>query len=149
MLQPTTRSWALPGVRVLVVEDHEDTREMLGTLLETYGFEVELAEDAPTALALASEWRPHAVLVDLRLPGVTGAQLARALRRLDATRTVPIVACTGYTRHAAIDEALAAGCDGVMIKPFETDALIASLRTLLGRRDHDRDLARAADHPQA
>lgn len=131
MLQPTTWSPAASGERVLIVEDHDDTREMLETLLIEYGFEVKSAGNAAVALALARAWRPDAVIVDLKMPVVTGVQLARALRSLEATRCVPIVACTGYTRTTSIDEALSAGCDAVIIKPFDPDLLVTRLRSML------------------
>lgn len=135
MMQPTTRSWAASGCRVLVVEDHEDTRDMLGTLLEDEGFEVALTGDAVAALEVAAAWQPDLVLVDLRLPVIDGVQLTRALRARESSRWVPIVACTGYTQRAVLDGAIDAGCDGVLIKPFDGDALIASVRAALAPRE--------------
>ncbi|MDQ3034308.1 MAG: response regulator [Myxococcota bacterium] len=91
---------------------------MLGALLEDCGFVVALAADAAAALEIESAWAPDVVLVDLRLPVINGMQLTRALRARESMRGVPIVACTGYTKRATLEEALEAGCDSVLIKPF-------------------------------
>jgi CheY-like chemotaxis protein len=99
--------------RVLIVEDDTDNRESLGLLFEAWGFDVALAENGESGIALATEWRPHIVLLDLGLPGIQGEEVAMIMK---AAETPPvIVAYSGYERLEA--KALAAGCDAFVLKP--------------------------------
>ena len=108
---------------ILVVEDHDDTREMLHTLLETWGCRVVEACNGLEAVEAASRERPELILMDGSLPLLDGLQAARRIRENARGDQVKILALDGWgtpTYHAA---ALAAGCDDSITKPLDFDRL--------------------------
>jgi two-component system cell cycle response regulator DivK len=122
-----------PRPRVLVVDDHEDTREMYVWCLRAAGWIVDAVGDGEAATIVASEFVPDVILMDLRLPVLGGIEATRRLKDDPRTRHVPIVACTGDRSMSAL-EARAAGCDELVTKPIEPEALRELLeKTLAGR----------------
>jgi len=119
---------------VLVVEDEEDTRELIGFLLDIAGYDVLLARTGEDALAILSTRTPAAITIDIGLPGMSGLDVAKAVRLNQATRTTPLVAVTGWSAKADIDRALAAGCDVVLVKPCPPETLSAEIGRLLSLR---------------
>ena len=115
-------------MRVLIVEDHPDNLQLLGMLFQTWGFDVTLALDGEHAIALATTWRPHVVLLDLGLPGIQGEEVAMIIKA--APRPPHVIAYTGYERLE--QSALEAGCDAFILKPgLETlAALMESIRNV-------------------
>ena len=119
---------------LLVVDDEASIRQVLEEFLELeLGARVLLAEDGRRALEIVDAEVPALILTDVRMPLVDGVDLIRELRAKLATRQVPIVvvAATGARR----DEALAAGGDDYLDKPFDLDSLAAMVRRHLDRRD--------------
>jgi CheY-like chemotaxis protein len=116
---------------VLVVEDETDTRELMGFLLDISGFEVTLARTGEEALAKLSERTPSVITIDIGLPGISGLEVARRVRQHPATRSVPIVAVTGWTAPADVARARDAGCDVVLSKPCSPETLHAEILRLL------------------
>ncbi|HEU4713905.1 MAG TPA: response regulator [Pyrinomonadaceae bacterium] len=108
---------------ILVVEDHDDTREMLHTLLEMWGCRVVQACNGLEAVEAASRERPQLILMDGRLPFLDGLEATRRIRANGLRDQVKILALngTGSPRYHA--EALAAGCDDSIEKPFDLDRL--------------------------
>lgn len=109
--------------RVLVVEDNEDLREMLGILLEQDGHEVELANDGPSGLEAALNFRPDVGLLDLGLPGFDGYALARQIRAHDGGDQIYLVALTGYGQPEDLLRSKEAGFDAVVVKPLGVNQL--------------------------
>jgi CheY-like chemotaxis protein len=110
-----------PGFKacVLVVEDHEDTRMMLRTILELRGdVRVVEAENGEIAIALAESLHPDLILMDTDLPLLDGYMATRRLRQLTSTREVPIVFLSGHAQPVAQAKAFAAGCTEYLVKPF-------------------------------
>jgi CheY-like chemotaxis protein len=104
---------------VMVVEDHEDTRFMLRTLLEMRGgISVIEAENGEMAIALARNVRIDLILMDTNLPLLDGYTATRRLRELTSTSAVPIVMLSGHAEPAAEAKAFAAGCNDYLVKPF-------------------------------
>jgi len=119
--------------RVLLVEDNEDTREVLRELLEMWGHQVEVAEDGFRGVERFPALRPHVALVDLGLPGMDGFQVAGKLRELEGGQDVYLVALTGYSgEHRA--RAVEAGLDLHMVKPVKPDELERLLNQLPERK---------------
>lgn len=116
---------------VLIVEDDQDSREMLGELVAAFGHRPISAANAAEALARASVETPDVVLIDLGLPVVDGCQLARLLRQAMAEAPGPhprLIALTGYSDRATREAAGSAGFDAYVVKPI----LPETLETLLG-----------------
>jgi len=129
----------LSGVRprgplVLIVEDEDSLRELYAAELASAGFMVLEATDGATGIAKAFQFGPHAVVLDLMLPGVDGFKVARRLRGDDRTHEVAIIAVTALTSQKFENLALAAGCDAFMSKPVLTAALIGELVRQIARR---------------
>jgi signal transduction histidine kinase len=124
---------AAPAVapkRVLVVEDNSDIRETLGMILTMWGHDVEFAETGPAGLARAVEMRPEVALIDIGLPGLSGYDVARRIRNgADSawSRSVRLIALTGYGRDSDRDKALDAGFNCHLVKPVDPAVLEKTL----------------------
>lgn len=118
---------AKPKRRVLVVDDHEDSREVLESLLFARGFDVVGVADAEAALESLRETRADAIVTDLTLPGMTGEALAAHVRAQGDLAEVRLIATSG--RDVAPE--LAVLFDDVMKKPLAPAALVAALNKLL------------------
>ena len=126
----------LTGVSVLVVEDNDDSRKLLQTILLRAGAVVQVAESAATALrVLAGEW-PDIIISDIEMPGEDGYSLIRRIRLQEPpVRRVPAIALTAYTRSADRVRALAAGFQTHMSKPVEPAELVAAVKSLATHRN--------------
>jgi len=127
----TTR---LEGVSVLVVDDHEDTRELVAAALGQLGAKVLTARDAPEGLALLRERRPDVLLCDLEMPGESGYELVEKVRALpvDGGGLTPAIALTAYARDEDRVRALVAGFQRHIAKPARPDDLAAAVAALVG-----------------
>ena len=105
--------------RVLIVDDNQDSVEMLEVLLTRLGHEVRTALDGASALALAPEFAPQIAFLDIGLPGMNGFELARSLRKVPGCATIPLIAVSGYARESDRREALSAGFDDYFAKPID------------------------------
>ena len=108
---------------ILVVDDHDDTREMLHTLLEMWGCRVVEACNGLEAIEAASREKPQLILMDDRLPFIDGLEATRRIRENGLRNQVKIVAFNGSGSSRYHAEALAAGCDDSIEKPFDFDWL--------------------------
>jgi PAS domain S-box-containing protein len=124
----TERMPAVPsGTRVLVVDDNIDAANMLRDFLEALGHEPALAHDGPTALELASTFRPDIAVLDIGLPVMNGYELARRLRETLGPDKLRLIAVTGYGQDSDRARAHEVGFDHHLIKPIELDALLSLL----------------------
>ncbi|MFN2197318.1 MAG: response regulator transcription factor [Anaerolineales bacterium] len=121
----------MPGERILVVEDERAVARGLEYGLEKEGFTVILAENGQTALNLASTKKPELILLDIRLPDMSGFDVCRQLR--SGGVRIPILMLTA--RDEAIDKVLGLelGADDYVVKPYDLRELIARIRALLRR----------------
>ena len=124
----------LDGLRVLVVDDEPDARELLGVLLETSGVEVALASSAAEALTALASFDADVVISDIGMPVEDGYSLIRSIRTLadEDKRNVPAIALTAYARNEDRTRALVEGFNHHMTKPVEPAALVAALVDLAG-----------------
>jgi two-component system KDP operon response regulator KdpE len=120
--------------RVLVVDDEPQITRVLRTVLTSQGYQVNTAAEGQSALSSLSAWRPHLVLTDLAMPHMDGLELCRRIR---AISTVPIVVLSVKGAERAKVEALDAGADDYLTKPFGTDELLARVRAALRRAGDD------------
>ena len=118
------------GVTVLLVEDTEDNRFMMRRLLEMSGYTVLEARNGEEAVRVADAEAPQLILMDLSLPIIDGLAATRLIRKLPASKQIPIIAVSAHDTADFHSEALAAGCDGYVTKPIdftELEELIAQL----------------------
>jgi CheY-like chemotaxis protein len=119
-------------VRVLVVEDEPDARELLALTLECSGAAVESAESAQEALSKLERFKPHVLLSDIGLPVESGYELIRKVRLLSAEESqVPAVALTAFATEKDRDLALAAGFQAHLTKPVEPSVLIEAIERVI------------------
>jgi two-component system, OmpR family, phosphate regulon response regulator PhoB len=119
--------------RVLVVEDETAIRDMIAFALKRASLVPMLAEDARAAQHHIAERLPDLILLDWMLPGVSGLELARRLRREELTREIPIIMLTARGEEDDRVLGLDAGVDDYIVKPFSTRELIARIRAVLRR----------------
>jgi two-component system response regulator RegX3 len=118
--------------RVLIVEDEPDLADPLAYVLRREGFEVEIAEDGPTALQLFGAHGADIILLDLMLPGMPGSEVCRAVR---ATSKTPIIMLTAKDSEVDIVVGLELGADDYVTKPYSSRELLARMRAVLRRAE--------------
>jgi len=114
-------------MKLLVIEDSSDVRLLIELELAGRGYTVMTADCAETGLALAARERPAAIISDLGLPGLNGIELIQRLRRDHRLHDIPAVALSGFGERAEIEQALSAGYQAALVKPFETADLVAAV----------------------
>lgn len=119
--------------RILVIEDNDDARDGLVSLLELWGYEALGASDGEEGLRVFARQRPDVALVDLGLPHVDGYEVARRVRVMARGKRVRLIAVTGYGGAAERERARRAGFDEHLVKPVDTDRLAGLLATHRGR----------------
>jgi len=122
--------------RVLVVDDMPETRRLMRRVLERARFAVTEAATGEAGLAAIRRDAPDAVVLDLRLPGISGFDVARAVREDadPAIASTPILACSASVQAEVRRQALDAGCDAFQGKPFDVRAFPAVISGLIGQR---------------
>lgn len=109
--------------RVLIVEDNEDSALSLKMLLEAMGYLVEVVHDGESAVGASAERRPDLILMDIGLPGISGYEAARQIRRGHAQAPIVIVALTGWGQEPDRRKSQEAGIDHHLVKPLVLDQL--------------------------
>jgi two-component system phosphate regulon response regulator PhoB len=119
--------------RILVVEDEQAIREMVGFALKKAGFQFEEVADAEQALMSIASQPPDLILLDWMLPGMSGVDLARRLRREELTATLPIILLTARVEESDRVYGFEVGADDYVTKPFSPRELIARIHAVLRR----------------
>ncbi|MBA3242962.1 MAG: response regulator [Acidobacteria bacterium] len=142
-MSPTSRDIQLPsdyyatldGLRVLVVDDETDTRELVAFTLSRCGAEVKSCTTAEEALSTLEAWEPDVLVSDIGMPGVDGYEFIRRVRELDTglKGRIPAVALTAYAGVDDHQRALSAGFQMHLAKPLVPNELVAVVATLAGR----------------
>jgi CheY-like chemotaxis protein len=112
--------------RILIVEDNRDSAETLRRFLELVGYDLKVAHSGPEGLRLAMEWLPDFALCDIGLPGLSGWELARELRRDAKTARIRLFAITGYGSDADRQRSREVGFEKHLVKPVDP-AVLADL----------------------
>lgn len=118
---------AFQGKRILVVDDNIPSAKTMGWTLELLGHDVRLAHEGEEALALAREYQPHAILLDIGLPGMNGYDICRALRQEAGLEHCTIIAQTGWGQQEHRRRSKDAGFDHHLVKPVDMEQLQAAL----------------------
>jgi len=135
--------------RVLIVEDNGLNRALFREFLRIEGYGVLEAGSAEDALVLAARERPDLVLTDLQLPGLSGLELARALKAAPELAPIPVLMVSAVSAPGSARAARRAGCAGFLLKPVAREALVAEVGALIvalraGSRQGERRAAHAA-----
>jgi two-component system, cell cycle response regulator DivK len=116
---------------ILIVDDYQDALDIWALYLGSLGYRVSTAADGNTAVAEAEHLQPDLIVLDLELPGISGFEAARRLRRNPTTQDIPLIAATGYSHHRQLAMAREAGFDDVVVKPVDPDSLVEHIERLL------------------
>ena len=119
---------------ILIVDDNPQNLKLAKVILAAEGYEVRMATDAEDALRVLSTFAPALILMDVQLPGMDGLELTRRLKADPERRGTIVIALTAYAMKGDEEKAYAAGCDGYMSKPIDTNALPRVVADHLARR---------------
>ncbi len=122
--------------KILLVEDNETNRDMLSRRLERRGFEMLLAVDGESGLAMAASHTPDLILMDMSLPVLDGWEATRQLKSKAITQSIPVIALTAHAMSSDREKALEAGCDDYDTKPIDLTRLLDKINVLLERPSH-------------
>jgi len=118
--------------KILLVEDEEMNRDMLGRRLGRKGFEVVVAVDGAQAVDKAREHMPDLILMDMSLPVMDGWEATRRLKASPETSSIPVIALTAHAMAGDREKALEAGCNDYDTKPIELARLLTKIAGQLG-----------------
>jgi CheY-like chemotaxis protein len=127
-------------IRILVVDDQRENREVLAIVLESEGFLVLTADNGERALASVAGQRPDLILLDVMMPGMDGYQVAATIKGNPVTKNIPILMVTALDGRNARPLALGAGAEDLLTKPFSGAELCVSVRNLLRLKTHGGSL---------
>ena len=132
---PVSFAGILKGLRILVVDDEADSRDLISAIITRCGGEVQCCESAAEALRTFREWKPDLLLSDIGMPQEDGYTLIRKLRKLKLklAKEIPAIALTAYATDDDRERALAAGFQKHVAKPIELESLVHSIADATGR----------------
>lgn len=119
--------------KILVAEDERDIRELIGFTLRYAGFEVELATNGAEAVEKAAAAQPDLIMLDVRMPKMTGYEACRQLKEDPTTAEIPIVFLSAKGQEVEIEQGLASGALEYIVKPFAPDELASQVKDILKR----------------
>jgi CheY-like chemotaxis protein len=130
--------------RILVVDDHRDTADLLTDALKMSGYEARAAYDGPAALNIARSFKPHVAMLDIGMPIMDGYELARRLRGEPEAAGAHLIAFTGYTeqlqrRHT--EAGTKSGFAEYLVKPVDLAQVIGAIRRVLSKEDGQAEKA--------
>ncbi len=117
--------------RILVVDDNEDSRELVKKILKKHDYEIIEAVDGEEAIAKAIAYRPDLILMDISIPKIDGYEATRRLKERADFKDIPIIAFTAHAMRGDQEKALQAGCDGYISKPINVRELPNQIRIYL------------------
>jgi DNA-binding response OmpR family regulator len=138
----TAEKWrGIMAVKILVVDDEEEIRALLGSFLEGQGYQVVLASDGNEALELVEIENPQAIILDIKLPGLNGIEVCKRLKKQEGTRSIPVIFITGFGDNKLL--ALEVGADDFVNKPFDMADILIRVKSALRIRHLTDELERA------
>ena len=144
LANPSASVWHILGFEtktmthtILIIEDNQDSREMLVDALEFAGYTVLEAVNGEEGEQKAKEANPDLILLDISLPIKAGWDVARDLRRDGETREIPIIALTAHARPEDRDRALEAGCNSYLSKPVKPKEVLKEIDRYLKTATHE------------
>jgi signal transduction histidine kinase/CheY-like chemotaxis protein len=128
-----------PEWRVLIIDDDPESAAVLRKMLTRSGFQVTVAENGTLGIEAFQQWRPHFIWLDLELPQLSGAEVARRIRQSDGGAETKIAAITAAAVASERDEAMRAGFDDFTFKPFRQTEIFSCMARHLGARYSSSD----------
>jgi len=117
--------------KILVIDDNKMNRQLFGFLLNKLGYDVHEAEDGDSGFELAKQVIPSLILMDIQMPGRDGSEALKALREIEATRKIPVIAITSYAMKGDRERFLAEGFIDYISKPIDNRSFISSVKAAL------------------
>jgi DNA-binding response OmpR family regulator len=117
--------------RILVAEDEPDIRELIALTLQFNGYEVVGTRDGIEAINVAQNDQFDLILMDVRMPRMTGYEACRRLREIETTKDIPIIFLSAKGQETEVQAGLDAGADHYILKPFAPDALTRKIKEVL------------------
>jgi two-component system, OmpR family, alkaline phosphatase synthesis response regulator PhoP len=118
--------------RILLADDSQTALTMHRMILSGAGYELLTAQDGQEAIDLATTEHPDLILMDVVMPRKTGFEAVRALRKQDATKTIPVIMVTTRAEEKIIEVCFQCGCNDYINKPVDGAVLLAKVRSILG-----------------
>lgn len=122
-------------LKILIAEDERDIRELISFTLQFAGYEVISVQDGVEAVEQALATRPDLILLDVRMPKMTGYQACEALKALPETKDIPVLFISAKGQESEIRQGIEAGAIDYILKPFSPDELTAQVRSALAPLD--------------
>ena len=117
--------------KILIAEDERDIRDLIAFTLRFAGYEVFVASNGEEAVTLAPQVNPDLVLMDVRMPRLTGYEACRALKANPDLRDIPVVFLSAKGQESEIQQGLDAGAEDYLLKPFAPDQLTSRVKSIL------------------
>lgn len=127
--------------RILIAEDEPDIRALVEFTLKFGGHEVLATQNGEEATEQAGKWNPELILLDVRMPKMTGYEACRAIKSNPATKDIPIVFLSAKGQETEVDEGIQAGALAYILKPFAPDQLLSEITKIMDK--HKASLAEA------
>ncbi|HWC98138.1 MAG TPA: response regulator [Candidatus Sulfopaludibacter sp.] len=137
----------MAGESILVVDDAPVNLKLADILLRREGYQVHAVPDAEEALRVLRNFLPRVMLVDIQLPGIDGLELTRRVKQDPRTQSMTVIALTASAMDGDEERALAAGCDGYITKPIDTQTLGARIRQYMDRANQAAAVPSVPDLP--
>lgn len=118
---------------ILVAEDERDIRELIALTFQAHGFKVIEVPNGEEAVKRATQAKPDLILMDVRMPKMSGFQACQILKAQESTRHIPVVFLSAKDRARDIRQGLALGAEEYLLKPFAPDELAQRIRLILAR----------------
>lgn len=120
---------------ILIAEDEHDIRELLNFTLTFAGHQVTAARNGAEAVELASQVKPDLIMMDVRMPKMTGYEACKAIKGIDALKDVPVIFLTAKGQDEEVQNGIEAGATAYIVKPFIPDELIRRVGEILKQKN--------------
>ena len=126
------------SAKILIAEDERDIRDLVAFSLRYGGFEVVEATNGQEAVDQARAEKPDLILMDVRMPKMTGYEACRALKAMDDMKHIPVIFLSAKGQESEIQQGIDAGAEEYILKPFAPEDLVNKVRDILQRADESR-----------
>ena len=118
--------------KIMIVEDNELNMKLFNDLLQAQGYSTVQSSDGKDVINLARQSRPHLIIMDVKLPGVSGIELTRKLKADAELKTIPILAVTAFAMKGDQEKVMDSGCDDYLPKPISIPVFLETVAKYLG-----------------